>query len=237
MASPIAPLFPYISAFVFFSAFSMLYKNNPIYRFTTYLMLGVGVGYGIASMIDTWYRSVYLAMWDKSGNFLYTYLYVWILGALYFFIFVPRLISIYRAASIFTLTVGMGISLPYGAATIWASTQSYAWNALKAPGPFVAAVSFGLAISYFLFTARLDKPTAPFRYLGRMVLLTYTAMCIAMVAVGKISLTQFQVLNAIQGIPPTWPIPIGIFLICMIDHFVFPLKNLVPGAAEKKQST
>lgn len=97
MTSPLAPYFPYIASFVFFSCYTVLYKNNPVYRFTTNLIIGVFAGYNISSMIDTWYRSVYLAMWDKQGNFLYTYLYVWVLGALYFFIFIPRLISVYRS--------------------------------------------------------------------------------------------------------------------------------------------
>lgn len=227
--SPIAFLFPYIASFVFFTAFSVLYKNNPVYKFTTNLIVGVGAGYVIASMIDAWYRSVYLSMWDKSGNFVPTMILPWILGALYFFIFIPKLRNVYRAASIFTLTVGMGITLPYGAATIWASTQSYAWKALTGIGPFVAAVAFACGISYFLFTSRLDKPTSPFRKVGRMVLLVYTAMNISMVAVGKISLTQWQVLNAIQGVPPTWYIPVGLFFIILIDHFVFPLKRLIPS--------
>jgi len=252
MSSPLQPYFPYIASFIFFSAYSVLYKNNPIYKFTTNLVIGVAAGYAMASMIDTWYRQVYLGMWTTQGVFKPEYIWIWVLGALYFFIFVPRLISIYRAASIFTVTVGMGVSLPYGAATIWASTQSYAWNAFSgffpAPGAapvsslvgagrLVAAVAFGLALSYFFFTAVLDKPTAPFRKLGRVVLLTYTAMNIAMVSVGKISLTQWQVLNAIQGVPPTWFIPIGMFIIILIDHFIFPFNKLMPGKSAAKKET
>jgi hypothetical protein len=168
----------------------------------------------------------------QGGTFNSVLLLPWIIGIGYIFIFVPRLINVYRAVAILTMTVGIGVVLPYGPAIMWTATKSYAENALRGFGPFVAAVSYGLALSYFLFTSAVEKPTAPFRRAGRVVLLIYTAMCISMTALGKINLIQWKVLDTIQGVPPTWWIPLLMFLVILIDHFVYPLRSLVSRAPE-----
>ncbi|MEM2942645.1 MAG: hypothetical protein QXT81_04410, partial [Candidatus Bathyarchaeia archaeon] len=242
MPSPIAPLMPYLHTFVFFAAYSVLYKNNPMYRFVQSLIVGVGAGYLLVAQIDAFKRGVVMQMFT-GGTLNPVMILPWILGIGYIFIFIPRLINIYRAVSILTLTVGIGVVLPYGPAIFWTATQGYAKNALNfisqglnvaTLGSFVAAAAYGLALSYFFFTSVADKPTAPFRRVGRIVLLIYAAMCIVMTALGKINLVQWKVLDTIQGVPPTWWIPLLMFIGMLIDHFVYPLRNLVSRAPEAR---
>jgi len=49
----------------------------------------------------------------------------------------------------------------------------------------------------------------------------YTAMCISMTALGKLNLVQWKVLDALYGVPSTWFIPVGIFVLILIDAFGF----------------
>jgi hypothetical protein len=225
---------PYLNTFIFFAAYTVLYKNNPVYRIAQSLVVGVGAGYLLIAQINAFNRGV-VSQTFVDGNLNVAMLLPWIMGIAYLCIFVPRLINVYRAVSILTLTVGMGVVLPYGPALFWTVSKSYAQNALNfigdgvtvaTIGNLVTAICYVLGLSYFFFTEYASKPTTTFRSLGRIVLLVYTAMTITTTALGKINLVQWKVLNTLQGVPATWWIPALMFIAMLIDHF-YPLKNLI----------
>ena len=234
MVSPIEPLMPYLNTFIFFAAYTVLYKNNPMYKLTQSLIVGVGAGYLLISNIDAFNRGVVMNMF-VDGNLNWAMLLPWVMGLAYLCIFIPKLINVYRAVSILTLTVGMGVVLPYGPALFWTTTVGYAQNALNflsegfsvsTFGQFLTAVCYALGLSYFFFTDYVAKPTTTFRKLGRVVLLIYTAMTITTTALGKINLVQWKVLDTLQGVPATWWIPALMFIVMLIDNF-YPLGNLI----------
>lgn len=231
MASPLEPIMPYLNTLVFFGAYSVLYKDNPLYRFVQSLVVGIGAGYLFVTQIWMVQRNILpqLSMADA--------VLALVMGLAFLCIFVPQLINVYRAASILVMTVGIGIVLPMGVAITWTATLGYAKGLFTGLGPFVTGVCYALGLSYFLFTGVAERPTAPLRYLGRVVLLVYTAMCISMTALGKLNLIQWKVLDALWGIPATWQIPIGIFILILIDAFVYPLRNLVPGSKAAKEKS
>ncbi len=234
MVSPIEPLMPYLNTFIFFAAYTVLYKNNPMYKLTQSLIVGVGAGYLLISNIDAFNRGVVMNMF-VDGNLNYALLLPWIMGLAYLCIFIPKLINVYRAVSILTLTVGMGVVLPYGPALFWTTSLGYAQNALNflsegfsvsTFGQLLTAVCYALGLSYFFFTDYAAKPTTTFRKLGRVVLLVYTAMTITTTALGKINLVQWKVLDTLQGVPATWWIPALMFIVMLVDNF-YPLGNLI----------
>ena len=239
MASPIEPLMPYLNTFIFFAAYTVLYKNNPVYRFTQSLIVGVGAGYLLLSNINAFYRGV-ASQTFVDGSINFSMLIPWILGLGYVCIFIPKLIDVYRAVSILTLTVGMGVVLPYGPAIFWTVSKTYAQNALNflseglsvaTFGNLVTAIAYVLGLSYFFFTDVASKPTTQARKLGRIVLLIYTAMTITTTALGKVNLIQWKVLDTINGVPSTLWIPALMFLIMLVDHF-YPLKNIISKKPE-----
>lgn len=209
-----------------------------MYRITQSLVVGVGAGYMLVAQIDAFNRGVVIPM--TTGTFDIGLILPWIIGVGFLFIFIPRGLSIYRAVSILTLTVGIGVVLPYGPAIFWTSTVEYAQNAFNfltdgftaaTLGNLAVAIAYGLGLSYFFFTETTNRPTAPFRKAGRVVLLVYTAMCIVMTALGKINLVQWKVLDTLSGVPATWWIPAIMFVVMFIDNF-YPLKNLVKRPQE-----
>jgi len=232
MSSPIEPIMPYLNTFVFFAAYTVLYKDNPIYRFVQSLIVGIGAGYLFMMQVGMIQRLLIPSLSRVQG------ILGLIIGLGFFCIFIPQLINIYRAASIIVMTVGIGLVLPYGVAITYTATLGYGEKLFAGFGPFVAGICYALGLSYFLFTSKVEKPTAPFRAAGRLILLIYTAMCISMTALGKLNLIQWKTLDAIYGIPPTWVIPIGLFLLCLIDAFVYPFlgvkKRYVKEEEEKK---
>jgi hypothetical protein len=238
MPSPIEPFMPYLNTFIFFAIYTTLYKNNPVYRIAQSLVVGAGAGFLIVSQIDAYQRGVVSQMF-VGGSFNWAMLIPWIMGVAYLCIFVPSLINIYRAVSILTLAVGMGVVLPYGPALFWTLSQGYAQNALnllkgfnvQSFGQLVTAIAYVAGLSYFLFTDAASRPTTTLRKGGRIVLLIYTAMTIATVALGKINLVQWKVLDAIQGIPSTWFIPAIMLIVMLIDNF-YPLKQIL-GTSKK----
>jgi hypothetical protein len=216
MVSPIEPLMPYLNTFVFFAAYSVLYKDNPMYRFVQSLVVGVGAGFLFMAQVEQIQRMLIPALPQPMA------IAALIMGLAFFCIFIPGLINVYRAASIIVMTVGIGLVLPYGVAVTYTATLGYAQRLFTGFGPFVAGICYALGMSYFLFTGRLEKPTAPFRAAGRLVLLVYTAMCISMTALGKLNLIQWKVLDTLYGIPATWWIPAGIFVLMLVDALVYP---------------
>lgn len=231
MSSPIEPLMPYLNTFVFFAAYSVLYKDNPMYRFVQSLVVGIGAGFLFMAQIDQIVRILVPSLPQPHA------VIALVMGVAFFCIFIPGLINIYRAASILVMTVGIGIVLPYGVAITWTATLGYAQRLFTGLGPFVAGTCYALGMSYFLFTGRLEKPTALLRTLGRVVLLVYTAMCVSMTALGKLNLIQWKVLDALWGIPSTWFIPVGIFVLILIDGFVYPflgVKKAIEAEPEAK---
>jgi hypothetical protein len=234
MASIIEPFMPYLNTFIFFAAYTVLYKNNPVYRIAQSLVVGVGAGYLLIAQINAFNRGV-ASQTIVDGQIQLAMLIPWILGILYVCIFIPRLINVYRFVSILTLTVGMGVVLPYGPALFWTVTKGYAQNALNflseglsvsTFGQLLTAIAYGLGLSYFFFTDYAAKPTTTARSLGRVVLLIYTAMTITTTALGKVNLVQWKMLDAINGVPATWWIPALMFIVMLIDNF-YPLKNLI----------
>lgn len=239
MASPIEPLMPYLNTFIFFAAYSVLYKNNPMYKLAQSLVVGVGAGYLLVANIDAFNRGVIMNTF-VNGNINWAMILPWVMGLAYLCIFIPKLINVYRAVSILTLTVGMGVVLPYGPALFWTVSVGYAQNALNflsegfsvsTFGQLITAVCYALALSYFFFTDYAAKPTTVFRKLGRVVLLVYTAMTITTTALGKINLVQWKVLDTLQGVPATWWIPALMFIVMLIDNF-YPLRNLIGKGSE-----
>ena len=234
MASPIEPFMPYLNTFIFFGAYTILYKNNPIYRLTQSLILGVGAGYLFVSQIDAFQRTV-IANTFVEGALNIEVVLAWIMGLAYLTIFSQRTVGIYRTVSIIAITVGMGIALPYAPAVFWTSTLAYGQNAFNflnqglsvaTLGNFVTAIAYATGISYFFFTDKASKPTVIPRKMGRLVLLIYTSISIVTAALGKVNLVQWKMLDAIQGYPPTWWIPALMFVIMLVDHF-YPLKRLI----------
>jgi hypothetical protein len=234
MSSPIEPLMPYLNTFIFFAAYTVLYKNNPVYRIAQSLVVGVGAGFLLVANINAFNRGV-IQQTFVNGGLNFAMLLPWILGLAYLRIFIPSLINVYRAVSILTLTVGIGVVLPYGPALFWTVSVGYAQNALNfiteglstaTIGQLLTAIAYVLGLSYFFFTDYAARPTTTFRRLGRVVLLVYTAMTITTTALGKINLIQWKVLDTISGVPATWWIPILMFVVMLIDNF-YPLKNLL----------
>jgi len=234
MVSPIEPIMPYLNTFIFFAAYTVLYKNNPIYRITQSLIVGVGAGYLLIAQIDAFNRGVVVQTF-VDGKLNWPMLLPWIIGIGYVFIFIPRLINVYRAVSIVTLTVGMGVVLPYGPAIFWTVTTQYAQNALNfitegisvaTIGNLLTAFSYACGIMYFFFTDFASGPTTQFRKIGRVVLLIYTAMTITTTALGKINLIQWKVLDTLNGVPSTWWIPAVMVIVMVVDVF-YPLRNII----------
>ena len=234
MASPIEPLMPYLNTFIFFAAYTILYKHNPVYRIAQSLIVGVGTGYLFVSQVEAFNRTVATQTF-VDGQLRPAMLIPWIIGIGYLAIFSQKTIGIYRIMSVLTLTVGMGVALPYGPAVFWTVTKSYAENAFNfvteglsvaSIGALVTALSYIFGISYFFFTEYASKPTETPRKLGRLVLLIYTAITIVTTALGKVNLVQWKMLDAIQGVPATWWIPGLMFVAMLVDHF-YPLKNLI----------
>lgn len=234
MASPIEPFMPYLNTFIFFAAYTVLYKHNPVYRIAQSLIVGVGAGYLFVSQLNAFNRTV-ASQTFVDGQLNASMIAPWIIGIGYLAIFSQKTINIYRFMSILTLTVGMGVALPYGPAVFWTVTKSYAENAFNfitdgisvaSIGAVVTALSYIFGLSYFFFSDVASKPTEIPRKLGRIVLLIYTAMTIVTTALGKVNLVQWKMLDAIQGVPATWWIPALMFVAMLIDHF-YPLKNLI----------
>src|SRR5512136_176007 len=106
-ASVLDPIAPYLHTLIFFAAYTILYKHNPLYRFTQSLVVGVGAGYIIVSNINNFNRLVLTKVYVGGAIDPYMLIPI-VLGLGFICLFIPRLISIYRAVAIITMCVGLG---------------------------------------------------------------------------------------------------------------------------------
>jgi len=99
----------WIAAILTLCIFSFLYRENPFYRFAEHLFVGVSAGYGVAVYFNN-------AIWPNlvipvfvQHNYLF--IIPGIIGAFFFFRFVPKISYLILIPMAFLLGVGNGMGL------------------------------------------------------------------------------------------------------------------------------
>ncbi len=91
------------------SVFSFLYKDNPFYRFTESLYVGVATGY---MTIILWYNGLVPTLIDRLADGQWHYLIPGILGLLMWFRFSKKKAWISRYPIAFYIGISMGAAIP-----------------------------------------------------------------------------------------------------------------------------
>jgi len=99
----------WIAAFLTLGIFSFLFKDNPVYRFSEHLFVGVANGYYIALY---WHNTLRPNLVEPLGQGQLIYLVPLLLGLMYFAKFIPRIAWLVRIPIGFMIGWGAGISIP-----------------------------------------------------------------------------------------------------------------------------
>jgi len=102
----------WIGAFLSLSIFSFLYKDNPFYKFAEHVFVGVANGYAVTFY---WHRILVPALFDPLfGQGKLLYIIPFVVGALYFTRFIPKVSWLVRIPIGISIGYYTGASIPAG---------------------------------------------------------------------------------------------------------------------------
>jgi hypothetical protein len=99
----------WIAAFLTLGIFSFLFKDNPVYRFSEHLFVGVANGYYIALY---WHNTLRPNLVEPLAAGQFIYFVPLLLGLMYFAKFIPKISWLVRIPIGFMIGWGAGISIP-----------------------------------------------------------------------------------------------------------------------------
>ncbi len=100
----------WIAAILTLGIFSFLYKDNPFFKATEHIFIGVGTGYGF---VYTWNNGIWPNLLKPLFvNHHYLYIIPFILGLMYLAVVSPKISYFIRWPFAFLLGVGSGLSIP-----------------------------------------------------------------------------------------------------------------------------
>jgi hypothetical protein len=216
----------YFGTLCFFGIFTQMYRNNPLYRYITAIVVGLAG----AQVMTTNIISINDGMVQKLIGGDYSMIVVLLLGIGYFMIFIPRLINIYRAVTIISVGLGFGLALPYSMSTAWATAIKFGTGGFTSVFGFITLVCFLSSMTYFIFARFTEGPLRYPRALGRVVLFTYVAMMLAQMVLGDLNMVQYVMLQTLSW--GTWWVPVIMIVVIAVGHFV-GWDKLGIAAAEK----
>lgn len=197
----------WLASLLTLAIYSFLYKDNPVYRFSESLLIGISVGFLLVTIFDTTlipkaFEPVGkgLVMLFGSGGFGYIFSFIWILiplalGLLMFARFVPRFAWMSRVALALYIGFGAGASIP-------ANMQSYILSQIDATiRPFLHIDSFWSLINalvilvglistlfYFFFSKEHSGAFGKITRLGTYYLMIFFGATFGYTVMARISL-------------------------------------------------
>lgn len=162
----------WLAAFATLGIYSILYKENPIYRFFEHLFIGLGLGW---TLFIIWKDILHPKWWTPmvvDGKWYW--IFAMVIGSLYYFIYSPRFAWMARLviSTLMGLTAGLvfksfaGIYIPQ----IEASFRAVRFSPSIATGlnNLLSTIILVSVLVYFLFTISHEKqPLAGVSKLGR----------------------------------------------------------------------
>ncbi len=151
----------WISALLSLAIFSFLYKDNPFYKFAEHVFVGAANGYAVTFY---WHNILVPSLFDplfRQGKLLYIISFV--IGALYFTRFIPRVSWLVRIPIAITIGYYTGASIPAGIqaniikqiqGTILTSANFQSWHAGNTGIIWSVILFIGVlcTLSYFYFS-------------------------------------------------------------------------------------
>ncbi len=150
-----------LAALATLGIYSILYRENPVYRFFEHLFIGLGIGWTI---FITWRDILYPKWWIpmiREGKWYWIFAFV--VGALFYFIYSRRLA--WMARMVISTLMGLSAGLAFRSfAAIYIPQIEASFRSLRFTPSFATGFNNLLStfilltiIIYFLFTVRHEK--------------------------------------------------------------------------------
>lgn len=177
---------------------SFLYKDNPFFRFSEHLYVGISNGYLISI---TWHNALMPNLFDPLKSGQYIFIIPMVLGLLYFAMFTKRFSWLARLPIAFLIGWGAGVSIPaYFQANIFKQVH----GTILTPASFHPNVSSGVwaaiiligviaTLTYFFFSTehkgligRVSRLGIIFIMIGFGASFGYTVMARVSLFIGRL---------------------------------------------------
>jgi hypothetical protein len=187
----------WIAAFLTLGIFSFLFKDNPVYRFSEHLFVGVANGYYIALY---WHNTLRPNLVEPLGHGQFIYFVPLLLGLMYFAKFIPKIAWLVRIPIGFMIGWGAGISIPANfqalilrqieGTVVMPSSFTDPWQGVWAAVIFIGVVA---TVMYFYFSREHKGILKPVSRLGIIFIMIgfgasfgYTIMARVSLLIGRI---------------------------------------------------
>ncbi|MGC8668156.1 MAG: hypothetical protein ACP5VE_08595 [Chthonomonadales bacterium] len=115
---PIHTAVIWLSACATLAVFSFLYRENRAYRFAEHILLGLGVGFGVATtvtdiLLPKWYAPLAAAVTQRHWGAAATGILAGLLGAFWYGMYHPR--TVWLSRLVMGITIGAGAGLAFKA--------------------------------------------------------------------------------------------------------------------------
>jgi hypothetical protein len=203
-----------VTAVVAFGLYSSLYKDNVVFGILEHVLVGVGAALAFVAGITSYNSSVVQPFLGGDMEMIIPI----IIGFAYLTVFSKRTIDAYRFITLLMFATSLGVAIPSCMTSIWDWTIQYAMGAFVDWRGFTAWVGFALCITNFLFSKKLEKPSRWPGYVGRIMLMTYSAAAMPALTIGKINTVGSHILDVFTD-PIAWIVPVTIFIVILVDMF------------------
>ena len=178
------------AAFLTLMVLSFLYKENPFYRLTEYVFIGLSSGYTFAAVLRLFVNQALNPIFQGQIDFIVPL----ILGSLFYAQFTKKYSILYRVP--LSLAIGYGLGI-----TIWSVFQTYFVRQLRATmlplytgdalttiGNLVIVIGTVLSISYFILHREQKGIYGRFTKAGKYFILVTLGAIFGTTVLGRMAL-------------------------------------------------
>jgi hypothetical protein len=153
-----------IGAICTLAIYSILYKENPVFRLFEHIFVGIATGYGVETAIT----QVLVPQWGKAlfGEGKWYWIFALLVGGMFYFIYSKKQVWIARWAMLLFIGMGAGLGV-VGFVTEFAPQMAASFKPLMEhtakgwqfhPNNLIFFVTLITVMSYFFFSIEHKKP-------------------------------------------------------------------------------
>lgn len=204
----------WVSVFFTLGIYTFLYRENPWFRISTYIYLGLATGYSITRNL-LYLKNQWTGVWSTTAFMMTAFAFALLVGLLWYFRFSRKYFYLYRWPLAILVGTGIGQAMQ---TIIFAQFLTQikgqislplfvAGDALKSFNNILIAIMVPCVLLYFWFTGIGVKRVGPMKVIDRIA--RYTIMAGFGSAFGYTVLTRYALFigrsQYLLGIPPNPP--------------------------------
>ncbi|MBI3945810.1 MAG: hypothetical protein HY321_07815 [Armatimonadetes bacterium] len=195
----------WLAAIATLAIYSILYKENPIYRFFEHVFIGLATGYSIARL---WSDVLLPSWWQPMLGGQWYWIFALVVGGMFYTIYLPRYAWMSRL--VMTVLMGMAAGIAFkGFATLYIPQLAATFRPIFSPAPpyllvnnLLIIITVVAVMTYFFFSfehkSRAVRGTAS---LGRWLLMIAFGAIFGSTVMARVALLTYRLWFLVHDVP------------------------------------